>query len=98
MSTELPIACTLSAAEMPARLAEIAALAARAVEEEQDADRLVLRFRHEGETRVRLEALVAAEAECCAFLQFVLIEDAEAVSLTITAPPGQGDVLRHWRP
>jgi hypothetical protein len=86
--TELPIACTLIEAEIPARRAEIAALGERLLSHERNGRRAVLRFQLGDGTRARLEALVAAESRCCAFLQFALTEDNKAISLAIDAPPG----------
>ena len=47
-----------------------------------------LRFRADGDTRARLEAIVAAEAECCPFLDMELCEEADELLLTIVAPEG----------
>jgi hypothetical protein len=93
MPTELPIACTLSAAEMPARRQEISALGARLLSRDDDGRQVILRFRSDGDTRGRLETLVAAEARCCAFLELTLNEDDEAISLTILAPEGAEEAL-----
>jgi hypothetical protein len=93
MPTELPIACTLSAAEMPARLEEISALGARLLSRDDDGRQVILRFRSDGDTRGRLETLVAAEARCCAFLELTLNEDDEAISLTILAQEGAEEAL-----
>ena len=46
-----------------------------------------LRFRPYPGIRERLEAIVAAEARCCAFLGFDLREDAGDLVLTIAPPP-----------
>jgi hypothetical protein len=93
MPTELPIACTLSAAEMPARLEEISALGARLLSRDDDGRRVILRFRSDGDTRGRLQTLVAAESRCCAFLELTLSDDDEAISLTILAPEGTEEAL-----
>ena len=50
------------------------------------ARRRLLRFRKSEEVRRRLEAIVAAEAECCSFLDFSLSEDDGGLVLSITAP------------
>ena len=92
MSSDLPIACSLSAAEMPRRLAEISRvgrdglLAAR-----MNGNRAVLRFRPR--VRADLDAIVAAERECCAFLSMEVTGEADAVRLTIEAPAGAKPVL-----
>jgi hypothetical protein len=52
-----------------------------------------LRFKAGGATGERLAAIVAAEAECCAFLDIDLREEAEVIELAITAPAGAEPVL-----
>src|SRR4051812_10697756 len=94
MPTELPIACSLSAAELPARLAEMNDLGRSAlVGVERTKTTAVLRFRHDGETSARLAAIVTAEARCCAFLDMTLHETGGALALTISAPPHAAPVL-----
>ena len=94
MSTELPIACSLSAAELPARLAEMNDLGRSAlVSVERTKTTAVLRFRHGAEPVDRLAAIVAAEAWCCAFLDMTLSETGDAISLTISAPSEAAPVL-----
>jgi hypothetical protein len=73
MPSDSPIACSLSPAELPQRLAEM------------------LRFRIGA--RNQLDAIVAAEAQCCAFLSMQLDDEPDAVRLTIEAPPGAEPVL-----
>ena len=81
-----PIACSLSSGDLQRRLGEIARLGAESlVAHELEGDRHVLRFRESAETRQRLEAIVAAEAECCPFLDMHLREEAGAVVLEIRA-------------
>jgi hypothetical protein len=85
-SSDLPTACTLSAADRPAREASVRALFASAVVavERPVPGRLVYRFRGEPGVRERFVALAEAESHCCAFLDFQVGVDA----LTITAPAG----------
>jgi hypothetical protein len=76
MANDAPVACTLGAAELEQRLARIAKLGAESlVSREADGDRHLLRFRPGAGTRGRLEKLVAAEAECCPFLDLSLSEE-----------------------
>src|SRR4051812_42365016 len=92
--TEIPIACTLTATEMPQRLAEMRAIGDRAVLTTDCAGRrAVMRFRRDSATRARLEAIVAAESHCCAFLQMTLTDVDDAVVLTIIGPEGSEPVL-----
>ena len=94
MSQPLPIACTLSAADRRARGAELRALGHDGlVDVTDEAGRAVLRFRPDPAIRERVEALVAAESECCAFLDFRLEHGAEATVLTISAPNGGAEMV-----
>ena len=61
-----------------------------------------MRFRADETTRERLEAIIAAEATCCSFLRFELADEADTLTLTITAPAGAEpvahDLTRGVRP
>jgi hypothetical protein len=86
MTEEDPTACSLGASDLQSRLEEIAAagaenMIARGIE----GDRQVLRFRPGAETRRRLEAIVAAEARCCSFLDLSLEERGGELVLSISA-------------
>ncbi len=95
MPTDLPIACSLTATEIPARLLDISALArdATLLSVATTPQHATLSFRVEGDIRKRLAAFVTAESECCAFLDITLREEPESVELAITAPPGAEPVL-----
>jgi hypothetical protein len=94
MATTPPIACTLPAAELPLRLAEMSALGHDAlISSEREARTARLRFRADGSARRRLDAIVAAESSCCAFLTFDVRTDSDALMLTITAPAGAEPAL-----
>jgi hypothetical protein len=90
-----PIACSLSAAELPARLEAMAALGRDALDSaEVTGLRAVLRFRRTvPDVSDRLDAIVAAEAECCRFLDMRVREDADVLVLTIIAPEAAAPVL-----
>lgn len=86
MTSELPIACTLTAANRAARLADIEAFGSAALlGAGPDGS---LRFRGDPETRSRLDAILAAESECCAFLDLRVRESGRELLLTISAPEG----------
>lgn len=53
--------------------------------------RALLRFRPDA--RDRLAAFVAAEAECCAFLDLELRDDPDAVVLRIDGPDGAETIV-----
>ena len=97
MPTELPIACSLSRAELPARLAQIAALGRDALVDAQlGGTRATLRFAAGTGVRERVASVVAAEATCCAFLTMRVSDEPGAVVLDIAAPEDAEMVLREF--
>lgn len=86
MTSTPPIACSLGADELPVRLAEIGTLGKDALLSVSPEG--ALRFRRDEATRARLEAIIAAESQCCSFLSFDLQETADELVLRITAPEG----------
>jgi hypothetical protein len=94
MSRPLPIACTLSAMDLRARGEELRALGADGLLDATDEEgRAVLHFRPDASVRKRVEAVVAAESECCAFLDFRVEHGEEATVLTISAPNGGAEMV-----
>jgi hypothetical protein len=93
-SADLPIACSLGPSEMSARLDEIADVGRTAfIAFERSQRTLTLRFSAAAHTRDRLEAIAAAEAECCPFLDFELEARDGQLVMTIVAPEGAEGVL-----
>jgi hypothetical protein len=86
LTTDPQIACSLSADELPKRLAEMAAIGKDSLVSVSPEG--VLRFRGDRATRERLEAIIAAESACCSFLGFDLRGEAGELVLTVTAPEG----------
>jgi hypothetical protein len=86
MTADPQIPCSLTADELPKRLAEMSAIGRGSIISVSPAG--VLRFRADQATRGRLEDIIAAESACCSFLGFDLREDAGELVLTITAPEG----------
>jgi hypothetical protein len=95
MATALPVACSLTAADLPARVAEIGAIGQSSLlGAEASERRALLRFRDDPRTRERVAAIVAAEAECCAFLTMRVSVELGAIRVSIEAPAGAEAVLR----
>ena len=86
MTRDTPIACSLSADELPKRLAEINAIGREALLGATPGG--ALRFRADEPTRARLEAIIAAESQCCSFLRFELAEQSGELVLSVGAPEG----------
>lgn len=87
MNDPNPIACTLDESGLRQRLDEIAALGAESLLGHEEREKgHVLRFRNDESTRRRLERIVAAEAECCPFLELEINERGSALLLALSAP------------
>ena len=94
MPTEMPIACSLGASELPERLADMADLGRAAlIDAHTEPLHAQLRFAAHVGIRDRIEAIVAAESHCCAFLTLRVTDEPDAVVLTIAAPGGAEMVL-----
>ena len=90
---DLPIACSLDAADLRTRQAEYARLGRNLISTSSPATPpVVLRFKPDGRTRSELDRLVAAEAECCPFLA-MSVSDGEALELTIDGPEDASPVI-----
>ena len=85
MTQETPIACTLTADELPNRLESARRLGARALVAS------MLRAPRRAALRRRsasVDALVAAESTCCSFFTFSVTESNERVEFEILTPEG----------
>ena len=84
---DLPIACTLPADGMEARLALIETLAADGLlDRTQTASGLRVRLRDTPDIERRTRELVVAETACCAFLNFTVGHEDGALVLDISGP------------
>jgi len=86
MTDDTPIACSLGADDLQRRLGEIAQVGASLINRDTEDGKHTLRFRSDPTTRRRLEEIVAAEAECCSFLDLELVEHEGVLILTLAAP------------
>ena len=94
MSTDIPIACTLTPDGFTARMGLIDALAADGLIDRADTERgLRVRLRDTPEIEQRTRELVAAESSCCAFLDFQLNREDGAIVLEIPAPEDARPVI-----
>jgi len=86
------IACRLTSEELAgleARMDEYRSLGREGLLAVDGGDRrAVLRFRPGAEIRRRVDALVAAESRCCAFLGYAVEERPDAIVLSLTAHAG----------
>ena len=96
MTTEAPLACSLSATDYTNRLAWITALNTASLRSNRRVGgRLTLVYAADAVVPVR--ELVRREQECCAFLRFTVTTSEDAVSLDVrvpdTAVDAAGDLL-----
>lgn len=92
MAQDAPIACTLTAPELPGRMASARELGEQALVDLEVADRRAL-LRFDGH-RADVDELVAAESGCCAFFDFDVRQSGRKVELEIVTPEGGELVLR----
>ena len=82
-----PIACTLAPDEFRSRSSDLAAIAARSLRQRAPipgGERLT--FAGDDATERELRAVVAAEAQCCAFLELDLRRQREHLVLDVVGP------------
>jgi hypothetical protein len=91
---DLPVACSLGPDAGPARLRRWQRLAdaARPVAR-RDGPRLEVRYEPGPGVREELEALAAAEAECCSFVGWSVTQDGDVPVLQVTADPHTPDAV-----
>jgi hypothetical protein len=80
------LACTLGPADFRQRLAQIRALAGRALQS-AERDDLQLRLSYRASAGAAVRQLVELERACCSFLDFRVENRDGAIAVTITAPP-----------
>jgi hypothetical protein len=84
----LPMACSLDGGDLRSRYVELSRLGAAAlIESQSKGPRHRLRFRRSAELERKLEAVVAAEAKCCPFLDLSIRREEGELVLTISGPP-----------
>lgn len=85
---QLPIACTLTPSAGAAQLAAWRAFNTdHLIAVERHAASTVATYANDVDTRARLEALVAAERTCCAFVEWSLEATGDALRVTATGAP-----------
>jgi hypothetical protein len=91
---ELPLACSLDAGEGAPRLARWRALTEQAPPRaERRGHELALWWRLDSRGVNELEALAAAERECCAFVTWSISRQEPYTVLTVAAAPGRPEDL-----
>jgi hypothetical protein len=95
MTSNLPlIACSLHAGEQQTRLVDWAELLGQARVREETPFGVRYSFAADDDLKTRVEALAAAEQNCCSFLTFDVSRRGEEIEMIVTAPPGGQAALR----
>lgn len=98
-ASDLPIACSLSAADAASRAARWRALAATAlVAAERTEGGAVQTYRDAARVEPELAELVALEAQCCPFLDFALSRDGDRVVLRVSGPDEAAEIVALFAP
>jgi hypothetical protein len=88
----LPVACTLDARDGARRMRQWEALSLKGRPSvRRDGHHLVVAYRAEPGVREELEALVAAERQCCSFVTWDVSHDADRVFVHVAADPARPD-------
>jgi hypothetical protein len=94
MAYSLPIACSLPGQDQAERLGELSSLSSRVLGAEPTGEGgSLVRFQPDGDTRSQLKRIVAAERECCPFLDLSVAEDGSSLTLSIDGPEGAEPVI-----
>src|SRR5215469_13010291 len=92
----VPVACTLSSADLAAQCSRWEQLAARALTgRAETADGLRLCFGREPGTEEELRALAAMENECCPWAAWTVRADAGQIVLDVRSASAEGIVALH---
>src|SRR5688500_5308796 len=81
-----PNACTLDSTALTQRLAEWREVSSQAITREVEADKITTTYPADAQLVQRLRDLVAAEAECCAFLTFAIHPEEHQTVVELTFP------------
>ncbi|MGH2556595.1 MAG: hypothetical protein ACRDHO_12880 [Actinomycetota bacterium] len=93
MTSEEPFACTLSGPELIERIREWTDVASHATSREVHESRVVSTYPADRQLLARLRNLIAAEAECCPFMEFHVEEQPTHVVVELRVPSDMGRAL-----
>jgi hypothetical protein len=88
-----PIACTLSDAERPERVATLDRLRSSMTAIERTPTGLLLRFPTDADVRADVDAFAIDEKRCCQFWGFAVIDDDSGLALRWDGPPSVDEIL-----
>ncbi len=86
-------ACSLNGSDLPTRIEAWKRVAAQATNREVEKSRIVSTYPSDPWLIEELRALIAAEAECCSFMQFTLDETGDEVVVELQVPEDMSATL-----
>ena len=81
-----PNGCTLESSELIERIAEWREVSSQAISRRVEAERITSTYPPDPDLLERLQDLIAAEAECCAFLDFTIQEGERQTVVELAFP------------
>ena len=84
---EVELACSLSNDDLQGRMLAWRELGATAIDRTLEPGRVTTTYPPDPAIAERLDALIAAEAECCAFLEFDVRRSADSLVVELRYPP-----------
>ncbi len=82
-----PNACTLASTKLVQRIADWREVSSRAISRRVEDEKIVATYPPDPQLLQQLRHLIAAEAECCAFLNFTIHEQEAQTVVELAFPP-----------
>jgi hypothetical protein len=92
-----PIACTITNAEIPERIALIERMRAAMIAVERTPTGLLLHFSDDDVVRDDLDTFAVDEKRCCQFWGFAVIDEADGIAFQWDGPPAVDHLLERLR-
>jgi MerR family copper efflux transcriptional regulator len=93
MTNTEALSCSLSGPELVSRIREWGQVASRAISRHVEKGRIVSTYPPDQQLLQQLHRLIAAEAECCPFMQFNVKEGPDQVEVELRVPEDMSEVL-----
>jgi hypothetical protein len=94
METSQPLTCSLARPDLVDRIEAWRDVVARATTRRVEGDRVLAVYPKDAQLLGRLRDLIAAEAECCAFLRFDVHERPDSIVTELRLPDDLADSTR----
>lgn len=93
MTERETLACTLSGPELGERIQNWSRVASRATSRLVEKDRIVATYPRDNDLLQQLRKLIAAEADCCPFMQFTIKERPHEFEVELRVPDDMSEAL-----